>query len=231
MNKHKVCYNIFHIDGLGESSTERKEIYNKVISFLDGKIDRLYTESIHIKNQEDYQNFCENVLDLKSRVKYLYKPGEIGLWASSLVAINNFLESDYEVLVLMEDDIEIFNNFDLLLYEYINLLPEDWDIFSYYVHENQYFNFDKTYGDQEVVPTYQNWSTLCWLLTKSGAKKMIKDIKNNGIIGPIDWYIFHNKEKFNSYTISPTARKGCALNALYSTIQAEDRTISPKEQQ
>jgi GR25 family glycosyltransferase involved in LPS biosynthesis len=127
--------------------------------------------------------------------------------------------------MLMEDDIEISNNFYELLSEYLKIIPNGWDIFSYFVHPNQFTRYADVDSKDEIVLAYQDWSMLCWLITKDAAKKMIDDISKNGIDMPIDWYIFRQPEKFKSYSLSPTARRGCELYDTTSTFQQIDDRI------
>jgi GR25 family glycosyltransferase involved in LPS biosynthesis len=218
-----ICYNIFHIEGLGESSELRKKLSDQVISSLDGVIDRIKTDPVLINSQELYDNFVNNVFDFKPHLEFKF--GEMGVWASNIVALNEFIKSDYDVLMLMEDDIEINNNFYELLFEYLNILPEDWDVFSYFVHPNQFDLYRNIRSKDEIVPAYQDWSMLCWLVTKDAAKKIIDDVSKNGIGLPIDWYIFRQPEKFKSYSLSPTARRGCELYDTTSTFQQIDDRI------
>jgi GR25 family glycosyltransferase involved in LPS biosynthesis len=219
----KLCYNIFHIPNLGESSNVRKRLSDQVVSALYGVVDRIHTEPVLINNQELYESFVNNVFDLKPHFEFKF--GEIGVWASNIVAINEFIKSDYDVLMLMEDDIQINNNFYQLLSEYLENIPEDWDVFSYFVHPNQFDRYTHIYSQDEVVLAYQDWSMLCWLINKPAAKKMINDIVQNGIDMPIDWYIFRQPEKFKSYSLSPTARRGCELYDTTSTFQQIDDRI------
>jgi GR25 family glycosyltransferase involved in LPS biosynthesis len=212
-----ICYNIFHIEGLGESSHLRKKLSDQVISTLDGVIDRLATQPVLINSQDLYDNFTDNVFNLKPHFEFKF--GEMGVWASNIVAINEFIKSDYDALLLMEDDIQINNNFYELLSEYLKIIPEDWDTFSYFVHPNQFDRYTNIHSKDEVVPAYQDWSMLCWIINKTAAKKIVEDISNNGISMPIDWYIFRQPEKFKSYSLSPTARRGCELYDTTSTFQ------------
>jgi GR25 family glycosyltransferase involved in LPS biosynthesis len=219
----KLCYNIFHIENLGQSSNIRKQLSNQVVSALYGVVDRIPTHPVLINNQELYDNFVNNVFDLKPHFEFKF--GEMGVWASNIVAINEFIKSDYDVLMLMEDDIQINNNFYELLSDYLNTIPEDWDVFSYFVHPNQFDRYTDIRSNDEIVLAYQDWSMLCWLITKPAAKKLIEDISKNGINMPIDWYIFRQPEKFKSYSLSPTARRGCELYDTVSTFQQIDDRI------
>jgi GR25 family glycosyltransferase involved in LPS biosynthesis len=125
----------------------------------------------------------------------------------------------------MEDDIQINDNFYELLSDYLSTIPEDWDVFSYFVHPNQFDRYTNIRSSNEIVLAYQDWSMLCWLITKPAAKKLIEDISKNGISMPIDWYIFRQPEKFKSYSLSPTARRGCELYDTVSTFQQIDDRI------
>jgi GR25 family glycosyltransferase involved in LPS biosynthesis len=219
----KLCYNIFHIENLGQSSNIRKQLSNQVVSALYGVVDRITTQPVLINNQELYDNFVNNVFDLKPHFEFKF--GEMGVWASNIVAINEFIKSDYDVLMLMEDDIQINDNFYELLSDYLNTIPEDWDVFSYFVHPNQFDRYTNIRSSDEIVLAYQDWSMLCWLITKPAAKKLIEDISKNGVNMPIDWYIFRQPEKFKSYSLSPTARRGCELYDTMSTFQQIDDRI------
>jgi GR25 family glycosyltransferase involved in LPS biosynthesis len=219
----KLCYNIFHIDGLGESSGVRKQLSDRVVSILDGVIDRIETDPVLINSQDLYDNFVNNVFDLKPHFEFKF--GEMGVWASNIVALNKFIKSDYDAIILMEDDIEIGNDFYELLSEYLNVIPEDWDIFSYFVHPNQFDRYANLNNKDEVVLAYQDWSMLCWIINKPAAIKIIEDISRNGIDMPIDWYVFRQPEKFKSYSLSPTARRGCELYDTMSTFQQIDDRI------
>jgi len=218
-----ICYNIFHIENLGQSSLIRKKLSDRVISTLDGVVDRIDTDPVLINSQELYDSFVNNVFNLKPHFEFKF--GEMGVWASNIVALNKFIKSDYDVLMLMEDDIEINENFYELLSEYLNVIPKDWDIFSYFVHPNQFDRYKNIRSKDEIVLAYQDWSMLCWLINKPAAKKMIDDISKNGIGMPIDWYVFRQPEKFKSYSLSPTARRGCELYDTTSTFQQIDDRI------
>lgn len=284
MNLNKICYSIFHLPGYNDEGGIRASLYSDLDSYLSNKINKLETPTILISNRQQYEEFNLNYFTLNPKNKF--KWGEIGIWASNLLAIKNFINTDHEYLMLMEDDIFVENKdrFIELLSHYMDKLPQGWEIFSYYVPPNQYSKFDlvqrMTFVDgisfetvvnfrgvnsvvpgsfvkqesnntKEVVESYQDWSMLCWILNKETAKKILKDVEENGIFEPIDWYIFDvaylNKttpldrvlfegfgqevshwsneikpRKFRTYTLSPTAEKGCSLYSTESTFQQRE---------
>lgn len=222
-----LTYKVFHIDGFGESSELRKKLSSKIDDYLEDFFPRLDTETVLISNKEQYDLFNMHHLTLKPKTEF--KWGEIGVWASNLLAMQNFLKTDHDYLMLMEDDIQ----FDLLmvphLYMHMKTLPKDWDVFSYYVHPNQFSRYTGTDITQMVVPAYQDWSMLCYIVTRNMAEKMLAEVKN-GFDEPIDWHIFRHPERYKVYTLAPTAFHPIELYETKSTFQQnEDRISIDKE--
>jgi len=285
MNLDKLCYKIFHIPGYNDQDNVRERLFNELDSYLEGKIARLDTPTILISNQEQYDIFCLSHHQLNPKNKF--KWGELGIWASNTLAMKNFLNADYEYLMLMEDDIYVENKdrFLELLSEYMDQLPEDWEIFSYFVPEDQYSKYylkrEKSFANgfgletsityrgidenipggylsypredhKGVVKSYQDWSMLCYIVNRKTVEKILKDVIENGIYEPIDWYVFNviyldNRipiekstlqkygqdgvivgngtikiDRFRTYTITPEAEKGCSLFKTESTYQLRE---------
>ena len=92
MNLDKMCYKIFHIPGYGESHQTRSDLSNYLDSYLINHIDRLDTETILISNKDQYDNFNKEYFELTP--KFDFKWGEMGIWASNLLAFKNFLDTN-----------------------------------------------------------------------------------------------------------------------------------------
>jgi hypothetical protein len=124
----------------------------------------------------------------------------------------------------MEDDIFVpdKDRFLYLLGYYMDMLPDDWEVFSYFVHENQFPRFQEKNGGSEIVPAYQDWSMLCYILNKKSAQKILDLCLINGFNMPIDWYIYRQPEVFKSYTLHPIAEMGCKLYDIVSTFQEKE---------
>ena len=219
----KLCYKVFHIEGMGDSAAIRSELNYKINNYLNNVFNELDTPTIQIMNQYQYDEFNKTYGLLNPTFEFKY--GELGIWASNLLAMQNFLESDYDVLMLMEDDISYNENFVQLLDAYLKDMPEDWDVFSYFCHSNQFSLFNNIYNGARIVPAYQDWSMLCYLLNKRGAKKILDSVKETGINMPIDWYIFRQPDRFKSYTLAPYAPQGCSLYETTSTFQHIDERV------
>jgi GR25 family glycosyltransferase involved in LPS biosynthesis len=246
----KFCYKIFHIPGYGDSGPIRQSLFDDLDPYLSSKISRIDTPTILISSENDYFDVQDkyNILDPKTKFKW----GELGIWASNLVAMKNFLESDKEYLMLMEDDIYVKDKelFLSLLENFMGQLPEGWEIFSYFVHPKEYW---LGYGvevddsipgfpvyqvsdpkdvsfDADVVEAYQDWSLLCYIVNKDSAKRILDIIKEIGITEPIDWFVFNKFNKlFKTYTISPVAIPGCELYETTSQFQQTEMPMTIPE--
>lgn len=285
MNLDKLCYNIFHISGYNDEDGIRESLFTELDSYLKDKIHRLDTPTILISNKDQYDIFCLSHHSLNPKNKF--KWGELGIWASNTLAMKNFLDTDYEYLMLMEDDICVDDKdkFLRLLSHYMDQLPEDWEVFSYFVPEDQYVKYylkreesfaagfgletSITYREINenvpggyllherednggVVKSYQDWSMLCYVINRKTAEKILKDIFENGVYEPIDWYIFNviyldnripiekadlekynedgvifgdgtiKLDRFKTYSITPKSEKGCRLYKTESTFQKRE---------
>lgn len=219
----KFAHKVFHID----KYTERSNMVLSINQYLSNYSIELETPSIEISNLEDIKNFIDNHPDfIIDRNGYNldnvqgWKMGEIGILASNYTAWKNFLNTDYDILILMEDDIEYNDNFFSLLTKYISELPENWDMFSFFVPADQYnkYNLELSYSDN-TAKVYQDWSCLCYLLSRSGAEKSISLMNNNSL--PLDWFYYRQKEKFNIFSIKPDSQQGCTLAKVESTFQSK----------
>lgn len=149
--------------------------------------------------------------------------GERGNFASHYLRWKYLTESKLSSLLILEDDAELSENFISILDYYIKFLPEDWDVFSLFVASNQ---FNRCFDDKKVPVTkaYQDWSTLCYIVSKKGAAKMVDYVNNNSADYPTDWFIFryaNERELWNVYTIHPNFQIPVELNQSYdSTVQA-----------
>lgn len=226
MIKDDFCYEIFHIPGYGESHLDRADLFKSLNDYLSTRMDRLDTETILISNESDYFDFNEKHNLIKTSREF--KWGELGIWASNLLAIKNFLNTDKKYLMLMEDDIYVPDKdaFLYLLEKYMGGLPKDWDIFSYFVHPDQLPRFSQEIhsipDNLYIVKAYQDWSMLCYVLNRKSAKKMLDTCIATGLTMPIDWYIYRQPDIFKSFTPHPLAEIGCKLYDIVSTFQTRE---------
>jgi GR25 family glycosyltransferase involved in LPS biosynthesis len=223
------CFAIFHIDGEGNAMEKRNKLVRRARQSLIETFDELNTPTIIMKDKEDVSKFY---LSSSAKIDPLghfgdgWKPGELGIWASNITAWENFLSSDYDYVILMEDDIVLNKDFDKKLIGFLNELPADWDFFTAYVPEYGNNRYDKDranleIGSNNICRVYQSWSCLCYVVSKKGAKKLLKYI-SRGIKSPIDHYLFYN-QKLNGYTIKMNVRSICEIYPTSSTVQASKK--------
>lgn len=214
----KIAYKVFHIEGV---SPER-DLATKNIKSILKDIYELNTDTVNYFDPSASEYFIEKYE--KFIPTKTFKTGELGVWASNYQAWDNFVKSDYDYLILFEDDAKIDADFIDGITEYIKELPENWDFFSPFVHwwqqQNNYNKNKHDYGHDSICKAYQVWSLACYVVSKSGAIKAL-DEANKGIEDPVDWFIFKDIGRFNSYSLKPGIKQYCDINYFQTTIQNE----------
>lgn len=225
-NKTKGCFTIFHVDGVGNNMEKRNMLVQKAKLKLLPTFDELDTPTIIMKDKQDVANFYK-----KSKIKIDplghfgdgWKPGELGIWASNIKAWENLLLSDYDYVVLMEDDIVLNKDFSGRLSELLEETPVGWDFFTAYVPASGNIRYHSNIkeldiGSNTICKVYQSWSCLCYVVSRDGAKKLLKEIKKN-VKSPIDNYLFYH-QNLNGYTINMEVKSLCEIYPTTSTVQS-----------
>lgn len=220
----KFSYKIFHVD----SDSERDSLVKVANLYLSKFGNELDTPTIHIRSEEDLASFYKEnndfIIDPNGYSldgQQGWKLGELGIWASNYTAWKNFLKTDFDYLILMEDDIIINDNFFPLLEKYINEINVDWDYFSFFVPADQKHKYNSGLAISENVSySYSDWSCLCYVLTRKGAATALENMKP--AVGlPLDWYFYRQKYKMSVLSVKPDSEKGCTLAKLESTFQTK----------
>lgn len=225
---------MFHIDLGNEVRNKAYESAVQQMSFLP----RLGSPTVYLNTLDKVEEFKgEHPAFIVNTVEDYCQPGEtfpssagvVGVWASNYLAYKAFLETDYDCLIIFEDDVAISKNIKTILNGYIKELPYNWDFFSFFVPDDSLFAFDPNYhdvGQESLCVSYQQWSCAGYMVSRQGAHKAIKDIESRGITAPIDWYVFNfrmkqeeNQMRFNTYTLKPGKYRPIKLieEAAYST--------------
>jgi len=222
----KFAHKVFHLDG----DPLRDAAVNSINEYLSLYSDLLITPTIKISNQEQYDSFIHaNPRFIPDPYGYSlhgeqgWRFGEIGIWASNWTAWNNFLKSDADYLILMEDDITYSIDFMEIIINYMQQLPEGWEIFHAFSPADQFHKYSDWHnlGADDICIAYQDWSCLCYIITRDAAKKMIAN--SNMFELPLDWYMFRQHHLFKTYTIKPTSEFPCTLLASESTFQNKQK--------
>ena len=202
-----LAYQLFHINGV---SVERDNAASVVQATLD-------LPSLNSPTMSSETSFPFNLAKQ-------FKPGEVGLWHSTIVALKNFLDSDFDALLILEDDIVLWDGFLEKSREYVERLPEHWDYFYQYVHpwqQDNNFNPACEIGDEYLCRSYQVWSNACFWVSKKGAQILLEAINKEPIDEAVDWYILKRgmTREWDVYSLRPLVKAYCHIGGFETTIQ------------
>lgn len=219
----KFTHKVFHL----KKHVEREHLYKSMNEYISQYSSEIDTPTVEISCKEELDNFCINYnINFKKEGYRIgseqgWRWGELGLWVGNILAYKKFIETDFDYLILIEDDIEYIDGFFENLVRYISQLPNDWDTFFYYNsnHGNISLQNFLSIDNFDICKVDQSWSTLCYIINKKSAKKILDDVKNNFIDLPIDHYFLLQPYKYNSYTVSKNSKMYCRIANLESTFQ------------
>lgn len=213
-------FTVFHIEGVNKG---RDYCYSDLTEFLKTHIKFIPTPTVNLSSDDQVSEFLSSVYP-EFRVNYTkdywvpgnnfpHKAGVVGVWASNYFAWKALLESDKDALIIFEDDVILGANFPGIIQKYVKELPQDWDIFSFFVPEDTHVRYTDSHqveGAKYICRNYQDWSCAGYMISRAGAEKALKDIEKNGVSDPVDWYVFDFEypadriPKFNSYCLKPS---------------------------
>lgn len=224
---NNATYEVFHTDTGNEI---RNRAYEKILKRLDF-LPRLGSPTQYLNTIDKAEEFINENQDFKvNTVEDYAQPGEtfppssgvIGVWASNWLAYKNFLQTDKDVLLIFEDDIELSANFQMITNFYMQELMPIWDFFSVFVPDDSLFAYNEEQHDiteQHICRSYQQWSCAAYAVSRRGAEKALKDVATRGITAPVDWYVFNfrmkqelDQMKFATYTLKPHVYKPVKFN-------------------
>lgn len=224
--KTNACFKIFHIDEDTPIMEKRNILVKRAVTKLEEDFKELDTPTIIMRNVDDVKSFYKDSginIDPRGFEQTGWKPGELGIWASNIIAWETFSKTDYEFVILMEDDIVLTKEFNKKLINYIDELPDDWDVFTAFIPETGNVRYGKNrkdlyIGKDNVCKVYQSWSCLCYVVSKNGVKKLLNEIKKP-VSSPIDHYLFYHKD-LNVYTMKLERGNICEIYPTSSTVQS-----------
>ena len=212
------CFEVFHVD---TGNTLRNKSYDGILNSMSF-LPRLGSPTMYLNTADKVENFINLHPEFKvNTVENYCQPGEtfppsagvVGVWASNYKAWKRFLESDYDTLIIFEDDIVLSKNFKFIAEKYLDELMPVWDFFSFFVPNDSFFAYNPQLhdmGDENICRSYQQWSCAGYAVSRRGAEKAIADVESQGITAPVDWYIFNfrmkqeeNQAQFSTYTVKP----------------------------
>ena len=222
-----ATYEVFHTD---TGNHLRNKVYDEIlnrVSFLP----KLNSPTYYLNTFDKVDEFTKDNPGFKVQTLEKYdangktfpsNSGICGIWASNYIAYKNFLNSDKEILIVFEDDVEISPNFKTVAKTYMKELPDDWEVFSFYVPNDSLFAYNSAAHDVPganfICKSYQQWAMCGYAVNRKSAQKIVDDIETKGIEAPIDWYLFNFRMHprflnitFNTYTVKPQAYRPLKL--------------------
>ena len=102
------------------------------------------------------------------------KPGVIGCSLSHITVWEKFIRGDTNSLIILEDDIDICNNFNNKVSLLYHNLPLDYDICYLEVRENLDSAFKCKPINKYLMEGAPQYGTIGYIISKKGAQKLIK---------------------------------------------------------
>lgn len=234
ITKDDMMFKILHLEGDSESLRLRDRLVLEAKEQLLDSFTELDSPTFLINDKASVSNFYKNnkiTIDSRGHNQQGWKFGELGVWASNFKAWENFAKTDYEALILMEDDIVLEPSFSEKIVRYVRELPENWDIFSAYIptstnasyHRASKKLFDKHPGN--VCEIYQSHSCLCYVVSRSGAEKLLELVNKVPVSMPVDTYLYYNTN-INAYALKMSTKQICRdydENQTHTTIQNNEK--------
>jgi len=226
--KMLLTHKVFHL----KDAVEREQYATNINNYLQNHSKELVMDAVRISNDEELSKFIKdnpdfnldpNGYNLDNIQGWRY--GEIGVWASNFLAWKEFLTTQSDSVILMEDDILFEENFIPLLKEYISELPENWDAFFFAVPPGQFHKYNSGLDvGTNICRVYQDHWMLCYVISRKGAEKAIQTVAG-GVRLPLDWFFFRQNHIFNSYAIKPQTRTAVSGSPTETTFQTQSRKI------
>jgi GR25 family glycosyltransferase involved in LPS biosynthesis len=135
--------------------------------------------------------------------------GEIGVWLSNIFVFKKMIEEDIDMLILLEDDAMLSNNFINTFENLLSEVPKDFDFVSLQYPKSSKVNFKDDAEidlDKVCLAKYNHFGCMSILWSRSGALKMMESISNTGLTFPIDLYMYEyliKENLINAYSIKP----------------------------
>lgn len=215
-NIYKNNYEIkYHTISINDERKENKDL----IDFVLNNKNKINIESLNAKNEKDLDKFYKDNPEFKFGWNG-FKLGEIGNFGSHYNAWKYLINSNFENIIIFEDDCLIDEKFIEYYKTYMPNVPKDYDVFSIYIDANQYPRYEsKHYINEYISLGYQDWSTLCYVVSKKGAEKLCNYLKDFGMDRPTDWFIFRggHEGKFNVYSLNPETKVPVSIDGRYTS--------------
>lgn len=145
---------------------------------------------------------------------YNMRRGMVGCAMSHIHLYIQLLQSNNDMYMILEDDIEFTKNFDKKLLFVLKQLDDlEWDMIYLGHHLRECYITNSVYS-QDLMPHIEKWDTLTsfqrslggtggYIITKNGAKKLLEFIDKHGMTNGIDTVQQKAADDMDIYYTSP----------------------------
>jgi hypothetical protein len=230
----RICFGVFHIEN--DTCEKRHTLKDHLIFNIGSTWSNLEIDTYHFKSMMEAQKLAldfglsfSHVEKGKRLTQNGFVHGEMGLWIGIIAAVKKFLESDFDILILFEDDIALNDEAIEVSNRYLLNPPRRFEVFALYTPEGQFHIYGrkrhiwsfirKRLHDNLQSPTriYQDHCTAAIAISRQGGEKLLASIET-GINMRVDRHLFSNK--FRAYSFKPNGPKPFSMADLDSTIDA-----------
>lgn len=133
---------------------------------------------------------------IKKNIKLKPRPKEIAIILSHIKALNKIIENNYEMAVIIEDDLsfQYIKDWNIMINNIIIYAPSDWKIIKLHTSSPLDLNKNINLFDNKInyIPLEKTaiQSAGCYIIKKEAALELINKYKINDI------YVFPNKDEF-----------------------------------
>ena len=154
-----TCFEVFHVD---TGNPFRNKSYDEIVNAM-GDMPRLGSPTMYLNTADKVNKWQSENTQFKVNKKYdpnwVSSAGVIGVWASSYLSWKKFLETDYDVLLIFEDDILVSKNFMTIANKYMATLPSTWEFFTFFTAPDSLFAYKKDVHDLAPITSVSHTSS------------------------------------------------------------------------
>ena len=223
MDSLNLAYTILTVGDKREE--QKKQIRSSFSNFPE-----VFVDCVDCTNDSTYQEMLKQYSHMFTSGWKPESPGELGVWISHINAWKYAAEMEYDALLIMEDDARMLPFASEKMMDTIDLLPDNWDSLSLWMSSMQYDKFFLCpYGyrddagdikwegyrsgelpgynlDRRIIcPAQQVVGLVATIITKAGAKKLLKALEDYKMFHCVDVFFFQmvKSERLKAYTVAP----------------------------
>lgn len=189
MNLNDISNSIYVLN-LKKRDDRRKQIINEL-------------EKIQCVNYILFESVDGYTLENNTRLS----PGMFGLVLTYLKIYETWKTLNYDNILIIEDDCMFVPNFNIKLKQYIDKVPNDWEMIYFGGNHNYHMGFKTQQINDECVKLNNTYSAHCVLLKNYVFEDLINNLKTTEIEN--DVMMARLQKKYNAY--SPTKKLATQL--------------------